>query len=218
MLGVRPGTHTIEECPQYQLAVHNSKLASRKALRPLGVIKGRDGCVLAAGTWAVRDVPADGDCLFHSLGKEIACKFPHHAALPAEPLQGSSWRAFLMEFVVESSDVVMDDLTVAEWLAIVCGQTVEEYVSAMHVVRGRETWGGMIDASFLASAWSRRIGQDVAAILLAKTADGAMQALAWLGPRTAAETICAAWQGAHWVRGRLRPAATEVVRAWAVAP
>ena len=210
--------HTMEECPQYQLAVHNSKLTSRKALRPLGVIKGRDGCVLAAGTWAVRDVPADGDCLFHSLGKEIAGKFPHHAALPAEPLQGSSWRAFLMEFAVESSDVVMDDLTVAEWLAIVCGQTVEEYVSAMHVVRGRETWGGMIDASFLASAWSRRIGQDVAAILLAENADGAMQALAWLGPRTAAETICAAWQGNHWVRARLRPAATEVVRAWAVAP
>ena len=78
------------------------------------------------------------------------------------------------------------------------------------------TWGGMIEASFLARAWSQRIGNEVAVILLAVMEDGARQAMAWLGPRTAAEVVCCAWQGAHWVRARLRPAATEQVRAWAL--
>jgi hypothetical protein len=69
----------------------------------------------------VRDVEADGDCMFHAFGKEVADKYPD--ALPqgyvASNTPGPYWRKFLLSYV-EATDDLIDMVPVKVFLVVAC--------------------------------------------------------------------------------------------------
>jgi hypothetical protein len=187
------------------------------AFRPLGVV-GQSGVVLPERLVQVRDVPADGDCLFHSLGREISHYFAGNERLPPNPGSGKSWRDFLMNYVRTTSDAI-DGTSIQDWIALVTRMDIDEYIHSMRLAGNRDTWGGFMEASLLWKAWSAHSGSQGHVVMLecVEAADGSKsyRVLAWAGsddPKSF--RICIAWLGNHWVRARLTAEARRLIEEW----
>ena len=202
--------HELQKCPLWQLALQESMLANRHGLRPLGIVS-RSGVVIPSNLFGCKDVPSDGDCLFHAVGREIAQRFRGHALLPGPDAQaGSSWRIWLLQYVRTTGDEI-DGSSVAEWVAVVTGKTVEQYTEIMGVAGGRETWGGFLEVALMMHAWGRTIGQFVGCVLFGLE-DRSARLLSWAGSRTAEDQIAIIWSGNHWLRLRMMPEGWKRVR------
>lgn len=168
------------------------------------------GCVLPPELVGCRDVPADGNCLFHALGIEIRRAFPG-AKLPPNTdgkAPGAGWRAYLLQFATQNPQHLVEDFTVEELINACQGCDVATYCRSME---SAASWGGFLEASILAHAW----GQDLAVILLQATAEGHFHVMAWLGPTgEGVRPIYAVWLQNHWQRARLRADGFRIVRAW----
>ena len=194
--------HELEMCPMWQLALQESSLASRESLRPLGTVS-QSGIAIPRNMMAMKDVPGDGNCLFHAIGREIANKFTKHVKLPGpDAMDGGSWRVWLLHYIQTTSDEI-DGSSIAEWVAVATGQTVQQYVQRMASAGGSETWGGFLEAALIVHAWSRAIGTPIGCVFLSEENQGA-KLMSWIGSYTAAHQIACVWSGDHWQRFRLK--------------
>ena len=195
-----------------QMALRASKLANLHAWQPLGAVA--RGRMLERGSCQCRDVPADGNCLFTAIGRELAHKFPQHPGLPANSQNGQVWQQFLLDYIAGTAD----GTSVRDWVTLLTGKTIPEYIRTLAHADDSSTWGGFMEASLIVNSWTRRTGAQLACVLLRKCPDGDAQFFAWVGSREAGITIGAAWNGFHWVQARMTNAAWVQARAWALAP
>ena len=172
------------------------------------------GCPLAKHLVATRDVPHDGDCLFHAWGGEVQKLFPDERMpenVKIDMHSGSAWRQFMLKWLQANHGQVLEGVPLAAWL----GEEVGAYCTRMRRAKGRDTWGGMLETVLLGLAWGRR----VQCVLLASRADG-WQAMSISGSQigSVAEgpgvVIAIAWDGVHWVRARLTKAALLARAIW----
>jgi hypothetical protein len=105
--------------------------------RPLGVI-GQHGIFLPERYVQVRDVPDDGDCFFHAFGPEVRNLFPRHASLPRQPEAGKSWRQLLLNYVQSTADTI-SGTNIRDWIVLLTGMEVDEYMRSTRVAAGRDT-------------------------------------------------------------------------------
>ena len=203
--------HSEKSCPLWMLALRHSRAEDQATVRRRGAVapRGPCGCQLPAQLVSIKDVPGDGDCLFHSLGLEIQSACPTAPRPPGvqAPFPGAAWRAFVISYVRSNPQAAVDGLTVEQLISSAAGQSVAEYC---RIMASRDSWGGFLEASLLSQAW----GQNLAIVLL-----GAMgndwQVLAWTGDTgPTARIVYAAWFGNHWQRARLQRAGVQLVRAW----
>ena len=151
-----------------QLALEESLLLSRQALRPLGQVS-RGGVVIPKNLIGCKDVPGDGNCLFHAIGQELADNFRGHPKLPGpDAKDGAAWRSWLLEYIRTTADEI-NSSTVQEWVAFVTNLSMEQYLERMsiavsHAV-GREAWGGFLEAALIAHAWGRAVGEPIGCLM-----------------------------------------------------
>ena len=206
--------HSEKSCPLWMLALQQSRAEDQAAVRQRGAVAPR-GCQLPAQLVSIKDVPGDGDCLFHSLGLEIQSACPTVPRPPGvqAPFPGAAWRAFVISYVRRNSQTEIEGgLTVEQLISSATGHSVAEYcrIMASRDSCGRDSWGGFLEASLLCQAW----GQDLSIVLLGALGDN-WQVLAWTGNTGPnARIVYAAWIGNHWQRARLRRAGAHLVRAW----
>jgi hypothetical protein len=83
--------HHEAACPVYRLLLVGTDVVqrSRAVVRPIGII-GRDSVLIPKGLFALKDVPGDGNCLFHAIGRELDSIFPKHPQLPTNSSDGQS--------------------------------------------------------------------------------------------------------------------------------
>ena len=202
--------HDEADCGFLQLALHDSILSSVEALKPLGQVS-RGGLVVPRNLIGCKDVPGDGNCLFHAVGQEIADKFRGHAKLPGPNAKdGAVWRSWLMEYIRTTTDEI-DSSTIQEWVAVVTNRPVEQYLERMSIAGGRETWGGFLEASLIAQAWGRAVEAPVGCLMFSLQG-GNVALMSWTGSRTAREQIAIVWSGNHWCRLRLKEDGWKMLR------
>ena len=139
------GHHASDACPLWQ----QPRPFLPPARRPLQ---------LAFNDVVTRNVPADGNCLFHALGIEIADALPL-AVLPAgarvdgrgpnPTYPGAAWRRAVLRHVQGSTNPSMDGHTPGEWL-LMTGWTMERYLRRMTTSLSKRSWGGQLEAAFVA--------------------------------------------------------------------
>ena len=171
-------------------------------------VRGKDAVVLPLDEVELRDVPADGDCLFHALRMEFnGCAKTSRPKLvlvgrPALP-DGAALRAWYLEYI-RTTDVVLDGLPVSMWLE----KPVEEYCDAMRRpdVADGNTWGGFVDACIIADA----VEGKASILMLDERLDG-FHAIAWSRTdiRDHRRIVTLAWMETHWMRARLRQSAWD---------
>ncbi len=208
--------HTEATCHIYKLLFWGTEMHKRgnNFVRGAGVV-GQDTLVLPENRVQAKQVPGDGNCLFHAIGRELTAAFPAHAAFPRRPNDGQSWRDFLMDYVVSTSDVV-SGMPVQEWVAVATNLDLETYVATMSAPLSRESWGGFLEVSLLLHAWKQHVAPVELGAVLLERVDGGYKVLTWIGDRNeGSTTIFAVWTGDHWDRARVRAAAFPPLRAWA---
>ena len=87
-----------------------------------------------------------------------------HASLLAHSEDGKSWGELLMDCVQNTADSI-SGTPVRDWVVLITGMQVDDYVRAMRVAAGRDTWGGFLEVSLLWTAWSGRTGTEGHVIL-----------------------------------------------------
>lgn len=210
------GQHELEQCPIWAEAISRSVAEASAAYVPRALE--RRACALTAELVSTREVPPDGDCLFHAWGYEVQSTYPD-ASMPPGVVRsqycGAAWRQFMLTWLQANSDFTLDGSPVHSWLMAVTGRTVPEFIEHMRVARGRDTWGGFWDVTLLGMAWGRAIKS----VMLEARTDG-WQAVAVAGPagsipgRLPGLTVAIAWTGSHWVRARMQRAAVRQVQEW----
>ena len=206
--------HDEERCPSIQLALEDSLLMSRQALRPLGQVS-CGGVVIPHNMFGSKDVPGDGNCLFHAIGQEIADKFRRHAKLPGPDAQdGAAWRSWLLEYIRTTADEIHSS-SVQEWVAIVTNLSTEQYIERMGIAAshavGREAWGGFLEAALIAHAWGRAVDEPIGCLMFSLQGGNA-RLLSWTGSRTSRTQVAILWSGHHWCRLRLRTDGWDMLR------
>ena len=212
--------HKEAECPVFVLLFSGTSPAEKKkeAMRPLGVL-GFNGVRIPKTRLQVKDVPADGNCLFHAIGREIATLCKGDAGLPPNPFDGQVWRELLMDYVQTSRDII-SGTTVQDWVCLLCGvSSPAEYAAHMSHVRGRDTWGGFVEASLIASMWKSRAAEvknrALSIVMLQQAGPDAHHTLSHSGSEEANSIlVIASWTGLHWMRARVQPAIVAELRAW----
>ncbi len=181
------------------------------SLRPVGRVAAPGNTVqLGRDLVQTADVPGDGACLFHSLGREIASAFRGHPLLADGAQQ---WRDMLAAYVLSTTDSV-GGTSVQDWVTLVSGMAVADYVA--HLSRPA-TWGGFLEIALIAQMWSGATGAALTVVVLLDAPAG-FQTLSFVGSALPdSKLVLVAWQGAHWVRARLRPEGAASVRRWAAA-
>ena len=119
-----------------------------------------------------RDVPSDGNCLFHALQREL---LPMAGVLRpgmSRGNDGQALREWMLEYVRTSSDTVAGR-PLQEWLEVAPEQYFREMRAA--AAGDRRTWGGFLEARFV----SRGLG--VSVVLLTARPDG-YHVSAWTEP------------------------------------
>lgn len=196
------------QCPLWMLAIRSSlALDQRQTGRRPRMPR---GCVLPPELVQCKDVPGDGNCLFHSIGLEIRQAFPGVGLPPNTEgsAPGAGWRAYMLQFAARNPQFPIGDFSVEEIIRACQGCSVAEYC---HAMTSAASWGGFLEASILCHAF----GRNLAIVLLEATAEGHWHVLAWVGPSGAdAKLIYAAWLGNHWQRARLQPGGARLVRRW----
>ena len=87
-------------------------------------------------------------------GREVRDFFPRHVSLPHQPEGGKSWRHLLLNYVQSTADTI-SGTHIRDWIVLLTGMEVDEYVRSMRVPAGRDTWGGFMEASFLCKSMVR---------------------------------------------------------------
>ena len=169
------------------------------------------GCLLRRGV-AIRDVPSDGDCIFHAIGYKIQWlyKLGPDGGPPRPGHPGSAWRAYCVNYTVTTTDT-LEGMTIPAWVEACTGLTLARYVTLMSHARDRDSWGGFLEAALIATAW----GRGLVIVSLRACAEG-YQVLAHAGSAPADTRYIAyiCWTGGHWVRTRSTPEAATSVQHW----
>ncbi len=208
--------HEEATCHIYNLLFFGTQMHKygKGFIGPAGVV-GQDGLVLPLNKVQTKQVPGDGNCLFHAIGRELTSALPAHIALPRSPNDGQSWRQFLLDYVVSTSDC-LSGRPVQEWVTVTTSMDLETYVATMSAVHGRESWGGFLEVSLLLHAWKQHVAPVGLGALLFERVDDGYKAMTWIGDQSeGSKTIFAVWTGSHWDRARVRPAGFAPLRAWA---
>ena len=87
-------------------------------------------------------------------------------------------------------------------------------------------WGGFLEVSLIVQMWSPApeagggsspVAEEapLTVLILQDSGAGGFQTLSFVGSSAPeSKIVCIAWQGAHWVRARLRRQAVDQVRRW----
>jgi len=157
-----------------------------------------------------RDVPGDGDCMFHAWGLELRARFPdllsHGGAEVAAP--GRYWREYLVAFVT-NPDSLLDNLLVSEWVRIVTRKSVAEYVA--YIRSQTRPWGGFFELCVLCVAW----GHGLSCGVLERVAGG-YRVLGVCGatPSSRSHSVFLLWTGGHYMRARVQEQARKTIQEW----
>ena len=191
--------HRVEECHVWRSAVAAS-LEDAPAMA-VGRVWGENGVRLDKAMVQTRDVPSDGNCLFHALQRELLLMAGVLRPGMSRGEDGQALREWMLEYVRTSSDTVAGR-PLQEWLEVAPEQYFREMRAA--AAGDRRTWGGFLEGMFV----SRGLG--VSIVLLTARPDG-YHVSAWTEPseRVRARVACAAWTGTHWVRARLTESGWE---------
>ena len=164
----------------------------------VGRVQGSNGITLATNAVVTRDVPSDGNCLFHALQRELRPDAKTGRPGLLQPgmdggADGQALRDWLMRYLQALPDEVE-----GQPLQTLLGMSLAEYVREMRLPSGRASWGGFLEVCFI----SRALG--VSVLMLTMRATG-FHATAWTnqGLQDLRRTLCVAWCGAHWQRARL---------------
>jgi hypothetical protein len=216
------GDHKEADCEWYKILFLDAAPIARSAtaLRPMGHLSAPSNSVtLERCLVETRDVPHDGACLFHALAMELRHGFSHR---PNQPASAQEWREKLVDYVGGTDDCV-GGTTVQDWVSLATGMDVGDYTEHM---RQPTTWGGFLEVSLIVQIWSRApeaggVSSSAAAeapltvVILQDTGAGGFPLLSFVGSSAPeSKIVCIAWQGAHWVRARLKRAAVDQVRRW----
>ena len=208
------GDHDHTECPFWlwacaeSLEEHKRHAQRLRCALPLS----RAGCCILAEWVTLRDVPGDGDCMFHALGREIYSRYPHEpemqyaGAKSNEP--GPFWRKYLTAFASFSQRRV-DGLSVAEWIEVVTRRTVPDYIA--YVNSQRRPWGGFFELALICAAWRRGL----CCVVLEPRA-GSFRVLGTAGAQQAErlQTVYLSWSGNHYQRARVQAQGSKRIREW----
>jgi hypothetical protein len=212
------GQHADAMCDLYPIIFGLSEdddadhIQSWQTLRALGGIgASRPDAFLEEDLVQTSDVPGDGNCMFHAAGREVLFKFKGHVGLPADPMNGQSWRTMVMDFVAAVGEDCLDGTPINEWIALQ-GEEPRRYLQRMRAVRNRRSWGGMFELALLAKAWEGASGEALCIVMLQRTIGG-YKLLSFAGP-AAGTRIFVAWLGAHWVRCRVKSCAMSAISIW----
>ena len=179
--------------------------------------------ILVKGTYELSDVPADGDCMFTALGRELECKqnLIPGMRLPSGQFgsnMGPRWRSQLVQSVrrLASSRTEIEGLGISDWLQHSGWPDLESYIDGMTLATEnpadpRQHWGGFLEATILCQATSPLVG-----CLLARQVREGVRCQAWCGApfQAGAPYVAICWTGNHWQRLRLRRAAEQKLREW----
>ena len=179
--------------------------------------------ILVKGTYELSDVPADGDCMFTALGRELECKqnLIPGMRLPSGQFgsnMGPRWRSQLVQSVrrLASSRTEIEGLGISDWLQHSGWPDLESYIDGMTLATEnpadpRQHWGGFLEATILCQATSPLVG-----CLLARQVREGIRCQAWCGApfQAGAPYVAMCWTGNHWQRLRLRRAAEQKLQEW----
>ena len=179
--------------------------------------------VMLKGSYALRDVPGDGDCLFSALGRELECK---QTKIPGMRLpsgqfgsnMGPRWRSQLVQAVrgLASSNTLIEGLGISDWLQHSGWSDLESYIEGMTLATEnpddpRQHWGGFLEATILCQATSPLVG-----CLLTRQVPEGVRCQAWCGApfKAGGHYVAICWTGCHWQRLRLTPAGEQKLQEW----
>ena len=152
------------------------------------------------------------------LGGDVRDFFPRHGSLPHQPEAGKSWRQLLLNYV-QSTAGTISGTNIRDWIVLLIGMEVDEYVRSMRVLVGRDTWGGFMQASSLRKAWSGLTGTEFHVIMFehVQVEDGTrgFRPLSCCGSNNPeSQRVCLAWQGTHWICLRLGQRGKQMIQEW----
>ncbi len=194
------GDHATADCWYMRAATFASLQEGLRNNR----VRGSDSVVLAAEHVQLRDVPGDGDCLFHALQLELVAKSrgQQQGLLRNDMPQGGE-RVRLADMVVGVCRLLQRSRGRPS-LGILVGHTPAAIPArdASWREQPKEDMGGFLEVVFLTTALQ---AQNVSVLMLERRAEGFL-VIAWSRAevRDATRIVCAAWSGAHWQRARLR--------------
>ena len=207
------GNHTEADCEQYRaLFLGSGPMPMTKnsaALRPVGRVAQPSGALLLetreVGT---KDVPTDGACLFHSLALELKHALRGH---PVVERDAQGWREMVTAYVLSTRDC-MGGTSVQDWVTLVTGASVSDYVETMS---RPTTSGGFLEVALICNIAAAESRAELSVVILLDCGPRGFQTLSSVGSTAPDSRLaCIAWQGAHWVRARLHPAGVARVREW----
>ena len=206
-------SHVLTDCPLWRFAIAENKKDHDLHAARLGLRQGlglEGGCVLPLDSVKTKDVPGDGDCMFHAWGVEVRARFPDLCARDGAEVAapGRYWREYLVAFVQKPGSI-LDNRSVTEWVRVVARKSVAAYAA---YVRSRvRPWGGFFELCLLCAAW----GHGIACGVLQRTAVG-YRVLGVCGAAPARRThiIFLLWTGNHYQRARMHPRTRQIVSDW----
>jgi len=225
--------HVDEDCwllaMTLQQSIDDARVAKNIAqVIPIGV-SAEHGCICEGSEVATKDVPGDGNCLFHALWAELLAEHLREPCLPANlaalfanmpspaaaSRNGHLLRQWYLRYVASTRDMI-EEMSVQEWIAVSTGTSAQEYIARMKQKSGsglgRAQWGGYLDIFLICHACR---GGHIMCIVLQAMAGGRYRVVALAGVlEERARVICVAWTGNRWVRARLSRKGHERVREW----
>ena len=207
-------SHALADCPLWQFAIAENKRDHDSHAARLGLRQGRQGagCILPADSVQTRDVPGDGDCMFHAFGLEVHARFPellsHGGAEVRAP--GRYWREYLVAFVTNPGSI-LDNQPVTEWVQTVADKSVADYTA--YIRSQVRPWGGFFELCLLCAAWGRGLSCGV----LQQTATGyRILGVCGATPSNRSHFVFLLWTGAHYMRARVVKQARQTIQEWEV--
>ena len=190
------GAHRLEDCHIWRSAKEASLLESGTIA--VSSVPGSSGIMLATNSVVTRDVPGDGNCLFHALQRELRPDAKTGRPGLLQPgmdggADGQALRDWLMRYLQALPDEVE-----GQPLQALLGMSLAEYMREMRLPSGRASWGGYLEVFFI----SRALG--VSVLMLTMRATG-FHVTAWTNQdlQDLRRTLAVAWCGIHWQRARL---------------
>ena len=204
--------HETTDCSLWQFAIAENKEDHDLHAAKLQLRQGRSGagCIVPLDAVNTRDVPGDGDCMFHAWGLELRARFPEllgsGGAEVAAP--GRYWREYLVAFVA-NPDSILDDRPVREWVRAVARKSVDEY--AAYIRAQNRPWGGFFELCLLCAAW----GHGLSCGVLERTAVGyRVLGVCGAAPSRRSHSVFLLWTGGHYMRARVRQQARKTISEW----
>ena len=205
------GGHGLQQCPYVPptfWTLQPSKMWPPAADGPGGPARPR--LRLTPRQVVTRDVPGDGNCLFHALGIEVQTALPA-ASLSPDAAPGQAWREAMLRHVRHSRAPSMDGHTPAEWV-VLSGWTLEAYQQEMSQPGSQRSWGGQLEVCLIQDMLRQH---NLRIVILGSEAECFIPLHA-TGPPAPDTTIYVCWTGDHYIRARLQLKARPLIAAWCV--